>query len=121
MTYIGMHTKSGRQISDLDHLHQSVSDILFTPIGSRVMRREYGSLLLELIDHPQNAAMRLKLVSAAVMALMRWEPRLKLSQLQVSRGATPSQLVVDLIATRTTGPQAGQRVQLSVNSGVVSV
>ncbi|MFP1869269.1 GPW/gp25 family protein [Lonsdalea quercina] len=71
-----MSSADGSVLDDDSHLHQSVSDILLTPIGSRVMRREYGSAVFSLIDQPDNAVTRLKLMSAACMALWRWEPRL---------------------------------------------
>ena len=63
--YIGMSQGNGRAITDTDHLRQSVRDILLTPRGSRIARREYGSLLSELIDQPQNPALRLQIMSAA--------------------------------------------------------
>jgi len=43
--YIGMHRDTVRAITDADHIRQSMSDILRTPVGSRVMRRDYGSPL----------------------------------------------------------------------------
>lgn len=57
--YSGMNNTSGKAITDIDHLRQSVRDILLTPQGSRIARREYGSLLSALIDQPQNPALRL--------------------------------------------------------------
>ena len=36
--------------SEADQIRQSIQDILTTPIGSRIMRRNYGSLLPQLID-----------------------------------------------------------------------
>ena len=74
--YIGMSQGNGKAITDTDHLRQSVRDILLTPQGSRIARREYGSLLSELIDQPQNPALRLQVMSAVYVALSRWEPRL---------------------------------------------
>ncbi len=47
--YSGMNNTSGKVITDIDHLRQSVRDILLTPQGSRIARREYGSLLSALI------------------------------------------------------------------------
>lgn len=114
MNYSGMNASTGRTLSDVEHLRQSVRDILFTPIGSRVMRREYGSLLPELIDQPINEALPLRLTSAAVMALLRWEPRLRLTSFQITLGAEPGSLVAELNATRTDGPQSGQSVRLSI-------
>ncbi|MCP6182931.1 baseplate assembly protein, partial [Klebsiella pneumoniae] len=51
--YLGMNRTTGERISDVDHISQSIGDILRTPVGSRVMRREYGSLLSQMIDQPQ--------------------------------------------------------------------
>ena len=67
--YIGMNNTSGKAITDIDHLRQSVRDILLTPQGSRIARREYGSLLSALIDQPQNPALRLQVMSAVYVAL----------------------------------------------------
>jgi hypothetical protein len=39
-----------KALEGIDHLKQSIIDILTTPIGSRVMRRDYGSRLFELVD-----------------------------------------------------------------------
>ena len=46
--YSGMNNTNGKVITDIDHLRQSVRDILLTPQGSRIARREYGSLLSSL-------------------------------------------------------------------------
>lgn len=78
----GMHARSGRALDSRAHLQQSVQDILTTPLGSRVMRRDYGSLLPEMIDQPLNDATLLQCYSAAIIALLRWEPRLRLSRIQ---------------------------------------
>lgn len=83
MTYSGFDRQTGMTISDDAHITQSMYDILHTPIGSRVMRREYGSLLSELIDEPDNKATRLKVMSACYIALMRWEPRISLQRIEV--------------------------------------
>ncbi|MDX7987660.1 baseplate assembly protein [Xenorhabdus sp. 12] len=82
MNYLGMDSHTGRALSDSDHIRQSIADILMTPIGSRIMRREYGSLLPNLIDQPQNPALRLKIMSACYMALLRWEPRIRLQTIR---------------------------------------
>ena len=50
--YLGMNRNSGMAIEDLDHIRQSVSDILNTPVGSRVMRRNYGSLIKLIESRP---------------------------------------------------------------------
>ncbi|WP_172678241.1 GPW/gp25 family protein, partial [Yersinia enterocolitica] len=67
-TYLGMNRHAGQTITDSDHISQSIADILITPVGSRVMRRTYGSLLSELIDQPQNPALRLQIMAASYSA-----------------------------------------------------
>lgn len=74
--YTGMNPDGTGNLNDMEHLKQSVRDILTTPLASRVMRREYGSLVPDLIDEPMNNTTRLQCMSAAVIALTRWEPRI---------------------------------------------
>ena len=42
--YRGMNAAGTGTLTDEDHVWQSVNDILLTPVGSRLMRRNYGSL-----------------------------------------------------------------------------
>ena len=92
-----MNRTTGAAISGLEHLRQSVGDILSTPIGSRVMRREYGSLVPELIDHPDNNASQVRLFSAVASALLRWEPRFRLTRVGVQRDAVrPGYALIEL-------------------------
>ena len=76
----GMDAATGAPLTGDAHLAQSIGDILTTPIGSRVMRRDYGSALFELLDAPVNALTRLRLFAATAVALARWEPRLRLTR-----------------------------------------
>lgn len=79
-----MDRYTGRTISEPEHIRQSIADILTTPIGSRVMRREYGSLLPELIDAPTNPGLQLQLMAATVTALLRWEPRIIIDAVEIN-------------------------------------
>lgn len=110
--YIGMSRNDGQAISDTDHLRQSVRDILLTPQGSRLARREYGSLLSALIDQPQNPALRLQIMSAVYVALNRWEPRLTLDSITIN-GNFDGSMVVEL----TGHSNNGAPVSLSVSTG----
>ncbi|NCF07981.1 GPW/gp25 family protein [Kosakonia sp. MH5] len=85
--YTGMNPDGTGTLTDADHVWQSVSDILRTPIGSRLMRRNYGSLVQDLIDNPQNNVTRMQLMSAIVIALATWEPRIALSIVDVAFSA----------------------------------
>ncbi|BBU85202.1 baseplate assembly protein [Escherichia coli] len=83
--YTGMNPDGTGNLNDMEHLKQSVRDILITPLASRVMRREYGSLVPDLIDEPMNNTTRLQCMSAAVIvpSLTRWEPRIALDAIDV--------------------------------------
>ena len=102
MSYIGMNCKTGRTINDMDHINQSVKDILMTPIGSRVERRDYGSLLFLLLDNPNTDATRLRVISATVMALNQWEKRIKLDAVNVS--TDKEKLTLQITGSRTDKP-----------------
>jgi uncharacterized protein len=80
---IGIDARTGKRLDGDAHLRQSIADILYTPIGSRVGLRDYGSLLLELIDKAMNPAGRLRLVAAIADALRRWEPRIRLIRVRL--------------------------------------
>lgn len=94
----GTDAKTGKAISGIDHLRQSIADILRTPIGSRVMNRAYGSRLFELVDAPMNSRTVAAIYSSIADALNKWEPRFKLSSSQVDSG-TAGQLVITLTGT----------------------
>ncbi|UIY33215.1 GPW/gp25 family protein [Escherichia coli] len=69
-----MNRRDGLTVTDLEHISQSIGDILRTPVGSRVMRRDYGSLLASMIDQPQTPALELQIKVACYMAVLKWEP-----------------------------------------------
>ena len=56
----GVNSRTGKRLSGSDHLRQSVSDILSTPLGSRVLVRDYGSDLFSLVDNPRDDLTRLR-------------------------------------------------------------
>ena len=80
----GMSRNTGRRLSDIEHLWQSVEDILTTRIGSRVMRRTYGSRLPDLIDDPFNEDTRTEMISATVEAILTWEPRFEPTNVKIT-------------------------------------
>lgn len=91
-----MNRETGGAISTVEHIGQSISDILTTRLGTRVMRREYGSLLPELVDQPFNDVTRLRVYVASVMAIMRWEPRVSISRVQLGGATLQGQVVIDI-------------------------
>ncbi|MCS4312936.1 phage baseplate assembly protein W [Pseudomonas sp. BIGb0381] len=77
---IGMDRHTGQPISGIEHLRQSIADILSTPLGSRRQRPEYGSKLRGFVDLPINAGWKSAVQAEAARALGRGEPRLKLER-----------------------------------------
>ncbi|NWD70769.1 GPW/gp25 family protein [Pseudomonas gingeri] len=94
-----MNRETGGAIDTLPHIKQCMADILSTRIGTRVMRREYGSLLPDLVDHPFNDATRLRTYAAVTMAVMRWEPRISLNRVQFIGISLQGQSEIDLEGT----------------------
>jgi phage baseplate assembly protein W len=93
---IGMHRQTGKSLGGIAHLKQSIIDILLTPIGSRVMRRDYGSNLFELIDAPMNAKTIMDIVAATAEALDKWEPRIKVERVELNAGAASGRIELTL-------------------------
>jgi phage baseplate assembly protein W len=112
---IGMDRGSGAVLDGDAHLAQSVADILTTPIGSRVMRREYGSLLFELVDRPLTAATRLLCVVAVAMALARWEPRIAVTRVEIEGDAAAGGATSIIVTGRRTDqPDPNSLTRLTV-------
>lgn len=91
----GIDATTGKALDGIPHLRQSIRDILTTPKGSRVMRREYGSDLFKLIDAPVNRATLMDIYAATADALRKWEPRFKLESCKAVT-AEPGRVVLDL-------------------------
>ncbi|GFQ79659.1 hypothetical protein TNCT_539441 [Trichonephila clavata] len=79
-----MSNKTGKELEGIEHLKQSIIDILTTPINSRIMRRNYGSRLFELVDKPINRDFTLEIFSATAEALEKWERRFKLEKVKIT-------------------------------------
>ena len=109
-----MHRATGRAIDLPEHIAQSVADIVTTPLGSRVMRRDYGSLLPELIDQPFNDATRMRLFGATALALMRWEPRIRLIRVQLFQGVAAGSYTLDLDCVLVDAAKSSDYTRLSI-------
>ena len=99
MASTGINRADGRILSDFEHVRQSVGVVLTTPIGSRVMRREFGSELFDLIDRPMTARVILAVYAAAVMAIARWEPRYAVTGVRVLDASAEGRLSLEFNGT----------------------
>ncbi|CAH0992194.1 hypothetical protein SIN8267_02310 [Sinobacterium norvegicum] len=59
------------------------------------MRRDYGSRLYQIVDAPVNRSLMVEIYSAVAEALVKWEPRLELTRVQVEE-VHPGGLMVSL-------------------------
>lgn len=105
----GMSRTTGQPLEGFEHLRQSIQDILTTPVGTRVHRRDYGSRLPRLVDRPINEGLVAELVAAAAEALDRWEPRLRLERIQVEAVSPAGEVELSLSGWYLLN---GERVQL---------
>jgi len=109
-----MSRTTGAALDSEQHLAQSIADILTTPIGTRVGRRDYGSLLPELIDQPFNALTKMRLYGATATAITRWEPRIRLSRISIEPGEQPGSFVLNLVGQQASQRRSGDYTRLTV-------
>ncbi|MFV0625198.1 GPW/gp25 family protein [Sphingomonas sp. ac-8] len=100
---IGMDAETGKPLAGDAHLEQSLGRLLSTPIGTRVMRRDYGSALFELVDKPLSPLTRMRAFAATAVAIARWEPRLRLTRVSLAgeENAALGRAVLTLEGERT--------------------
>lgn len=95
----GINAVTGKRLSDWDHVQQSIRIILTTPIGSRVMRRDFGSRLPDLIDAKMVDRNILAIYSASAEAINKWEPRFRMRYGAVSRADATGVIAVEITGT----------------------
>jgi len=73
----GISATTGQLLTDWAHVEQCVRRILSTSVGTRVMRRDFGSKLQDLVDAKMTQANVLAVYSAAAVAIEANEPRFR--------------------------------------------
>lgn len=122
----GMSRDTGQALDAAAHVEQSIVDILTTPIGSRLWRRDYGSSLFELIDRVLNSGTLVQIFAAVADALNKWEPRFILERLAVESVNHDYGVLVLLLAgrvdlTRYSNATAATSPTASAGAVVISV
>lgn len=95
----GIRAADGQPLDGWGHVVQSIGKILTTPVNTRVMRREFGSEVPDLIDRPMTPRVILAVYAAVANALDRWEPRYRLTHVQVEETAPEGRLKLILVGT----------------------
>jgi phage baseplate assembly protein W len=81
-----MDRETGKAISGVNEVEQSIDEILSTQRGDRVMRADYGSDLFALVDVGMNASGRAKVSQATADAIARHEPRVRITRVVSTAG-----------------------------------
>ena len=81
-------------IGEWEHVLQSIGMILTTPRLSRVMRREFGSDLHELLGRPMTPQIVLAVYAATALAIAQWEPRFRLTGVEMGDGDATGRLSI---------------------------
>ena len=80
---VGMNRTTGAPMTGLEHLCQSIGDILSTRKGTRRQRPEYGSDIPKMVDLPVTRGWISTVQAEAARAIGRWEPRIRLKRVSV--------------------------------------
>jgi len=106
----GMDRLTGKPLSGAAHIVQSIRTILTTPIGTRVMRRDFGSEIPRLLDGPINTHTQALIRAASAGAIARWEPRVKVTRVTLTEASAP-----DAASGRMTVRIEARRIDLPTN------
>lgn len=93
------------QPSGYRHIRESIQQILLTEPGERVMEQNFGCALKELIFEPIDITLYNLIIFRATNALNRWENRIEINSVTVSKPAKDSlQIDIDftVLSTRAT-------------------
>lgn len=81
----------------LAHIPESINRILKTPLGSRVMRPEFGSLLYTLRDREPDESFRVLATKYTFEAIAKNEPRASVKRVNFLIEPTKGSLVLKIL------------------------
>ncbi len=93
---VGLDAATGGILSGWEHVVQSLRDIFDTRFGSRIMREWYGSFVPNLLGRLVTPQEVLPYFAAISSAIEQWEPRFRVTQIQVVKLTRDGQLHVFL-------------------------
>ncbi len=96
---LGMNRTTGKALEGGDHILQSVHDIITTPKGSRVMLREYGCAVPDMVDRPTNELFDIELHASIAEALAKWEPRFRLVSVWIAGRTLQGRVIIGIEGT----------------------
>jgi phage baseplate assembly protein W len=113
----GMNTTTGQNIEGIAYLQQRLRDVLTTPKGSRIMRREFGCGIFQRIDQNMTPAWAILCFSDIAAAIDNPENGLDDFILEQVKPASKnsdseSEMLFDLIGTYQ---PTGEKISLGIS------
>jgi phage baseplate assembly protein W len=94
---IKVNAKGGLSYSDgPERIQDAIWIVLSTALGERLMRPDFGAGVHDYVFQPNSDVMRTRLQSAVNDALLKWEPRIELTNVNVQEGDQPSLVRVSI-------------------------
>jgi uncharacterized protein len=95
-------TEALEYIAGMELIRQSVSTILDTQPGERIMLPTFGCGLLRYLMEPNTLSTRTSMEQDILQALTQWEPRIRLVNVAVTPGEDPSLVWIEISYVRLT-------------------
>ena len=89
---VGFNATTGSIRTGWPHVVQSLQDIFTTQFGTRVMREWYGSFVPNLLGRIITPNEVTPWFSAVTSAIEQWEPRYRITRIDVQRATRDGQL-----------------------------
>jgi phage baseplate assembly protein W len=93
---VGLDAATGGILTGWEHVVQSLRDIFDTRFGSRIMREWYGSFVPNLLGRLVTPDEVVPYFAAITSAIEQWEPRFRVTQIQMVKVTRDGQLHVFL-------------------------
>lgn len=84
-----------------EKLKENIKHLLLTGIGERVMYRDYGGGLRQMVHDPNNDALRAIMQHQIAKAIDRWEPGAQVQSVTITQQEGVLSVEVEYIAVRT--------------------
>ena len=89
-----------------EKLKENIIHILLTGVGERVMRRDYGGGIRQLVHDPNNDALRAIVQHQIAKSIGQWEPRVLLQSVTVTQQNGTLVAEIQYVIRRTQEPQS---------------
>ena len=96
------------------NIRESIAVILKTESGERVGVPEFGAGLGRFLFEPNNASTHARMQDAIVLALSRWEKRIKVETVDIVADARDAEVALATIAYRLVATSARERITLNI-------